>query len=159
MGSGLGQNCTCTTRPCGQQHETINRSLRYLVTEEIEEHYIVYRQTDGRTTVESVSHKLEIVFYVFQIIWIIYSKGTKHNEDFNLINNMEYMYITRFEPVGKSYREVCLQTKLWPLKVHHPSSWSLYLSELALKLKEFFFLFCFFFFLNGFIGLYWTFFQ
>ena len=48
MGSELDQNCKCTTRPWGQQHETINRSLWYLVTEEIEEQYIVYRQTDGR---------------------------------------------------------------------------------------------------------------
>ena len=30
----------------------------------------------------------------------------------------------RIEPVGKPYREVCLQTKLWPWKVHQPSSWS-----------------------------------
>ena len=45
----------------------------------------------------------------------------------------------RIEPVGKPYREVCLQTLLWPWKVHRPSSWSLLLSELALKLKVFFF--------------------
>ena len=32
----------------------------------------------------------------------------------------------------------CLQTLLWPWKVHRPSSWSLLLSELALKLKVFF---------------------
>ena len=48
----MDQNCTCTTRPWSQD-ETINGSLRYLVTEEIEEQYIVYgrtdRQTDGRT--------------------------------------------------------------------------------------------------------------
>ena len=31
---------------------------------------------------------------------------------------------TRIEPVGKPYREVCLQTKWWPLKVHQPNSWS-----------------------------------
>ena len=55
---------------------------------------------------------------------------------------------TRIEPVGKPYREVCLQTLLWPWKVHRPSSWSLLLSELALKLKVFFF----FFSLNGFLG-------
>ena len=48
----------------------------------------------------------------------------------------------RIEPVGKPYREVCLQTLLWPWKVHRPSSWSLLLSELALKLN-FFFLFFF----------------
>ena len=48
-GSGLDQNCTCTTRPWDQQQETINRSLRYLVTEEIEEQDIVYGQTDGQT--------------------------------------------------------------------------------------------------------------
>ena len=47
----------------------------------------------------------------------------------------------RIEPVGKPYREVCLQTLLWPWKVHRPSSWSLLLSELALKLKVFFLLF------------------
>ena len=54
-GSGLDQNCTCTTRPWGQQNVTINRSLRYLVTEEIEEQDIVYGQTDKR-----VSHKLDL---------------------------------------------------------------------------------------------------
>ena len=30
----------------------------------------------------------------------------------------------RIEPVGKPYREVCLQTKWWPLKVNQPNSWS-----------------------------------
>ena len=30
----------------------------------------------------------------------------------------------RIEPVGKPYREVCLQTELWPWKVHQPNSWS-----------------------------------
>ena len=30
----------------------------------------------------------------------------------------------RIEPVGKPYREVCPQTKLWPRNVHQPSSWS-----------------------------------
>ena len=68
----------------------------------------------------------------------------------------------RIEPVGKPYREVCLQTVLWPGKVHQPSSWSLYLSELALKLKEkkilFFFSF-FFFFKWLFWGWNWTYFQ
>ena len=49
MGSGVDQNCTCTTRPWGQQYETINGSLRYLVTDEIEEQDIVYGQTNGRT--------------------------------------------------------------------------------------------------------------
>ena len=53
-GSGLDQNCTCTTRPWGQQNVTINKYLRYLVTEEIEEQDIVYGQTDER-----VSHKLD----------------------------------------------------------------------------------------------------
>ena len=32
---------------------------------------------------------------------------------------------TRIEPVGKPYREFCLQTLLWPWKVRRPSSWSL----------------------------------
>ena len=62
------------------------------------------------------------------------------------------IYITRIEPVGKPYREVCLQTLLWPWKVHQPSSWLLYLSELALKLKEKKFYLLFFLFLNGFLG-------
>ena len=48
QGSGLHQNCTCTTRPWGQQNVTINRSLQYLITEEIKEQDIVYVQTDGR---------------------------------------------------------------------------------------------------------------
>ena len=47
--SGLDQNCTCTTRPWGQQNVTINRYLWYLVTEEIEEQDIVYGETNGRT--------------------------------------------------------------------------------------------------------------
>ena len=63
--------------------------------------------------------------------------------------------LTRIEPVGKPYREVCLQTLLWPWNVHQPSSWSLYLS-----VKIFFcFFFFFLFFLNDFFGLYWTYFQ
>ena len=49
-GSGLDQNCTCTTRPWDQQHETINRSLWYLVTEEIEDQDIAYGQTAGQRT-------------------------------------------------------------------------------------------------------------
>ena len=52
-GSGLDQNCTCTTRPWGQQNVTINRSLQYLVTEAREEQDIVYgqtRRTAGRRT-------------------------------------------------------------------------------------------------------------
>ena len=48
--SGLDQNCTCTTRPWGQQNVTIKRSLQYLITEEIKEQDIVYVQADGRTT-------------------------------------------------------------------------------------------------------------
>ena len=63
---GLDQNCTCTTRPWGQQHETINRSLQYIVTEEMKEHHIAYgqtdRQTNGRTTDERISHKLDWSF-------------------------------------------------------------------------------------------------
>ena len=58
QGSGLDQNCTCTTRPWDQQHETINRSLWYLVTEGIEEQDIVYGQTDRRPD-ERVSYKLD----------------------------------------------------------------------------------------------------
>ena len=50
QGSGLDQNCTCTTRPWSQQNLTINRSLQYLITDEIKERDIVYVQTDGRTT-------------------------------------------------------------------------------------------------------------
>ena len=59
QGSGLDQNCTCTTRPWGQQNVTINRSLQYLITEEIKEQDIVYVQTDGRPDDERVSHKLD----------------------------------------------------------------------------------------------------
>ena len=54
--SGLDQNCTCTTRPWGQQNMTINRSLQYLITEEKKEQDIVYVQTDGRPDDERVSH-------------------------------------------------------------------------------------------------------
>ena len=48
QGSGLDKNCTCTTRPWGQQNVTINRSLQYFITEEIKEQDIVYVQTAGR---------------------------------------------------------------------------------------------------------------
>ena len=54
MGPGLDRNCACSTRPWGQQHKTINWSIRYLVTDEIEG-----GQTGGRTTNERVSHKLD----------------------------------------------------------------------------------------------------
>ena len=59
QGSGLDQNCTCTTRLWGQQNVTINRSLQYLITEEIKEQDIIYVQTDGRPDDERVSHKLD----------------------------------------------------------------------------------------------------
>ena len=59
QGSGLDQNCTCTTRPWGQQNVSIIRSLQYLITEEIEEQDIVYVQMDGRPDDERVSHKLD----------------------------------------------------------------------------------------------------
>ena len=59
QGSGLDQNCTCTTRPWGQQNVTINMYLQYLITEEIKEQDIVYIQTDGRPDGERVSHKLD----------------------------------------------------------------------------------------------------
>ena len=32
--------------------------------------------------------------------------------------------ITRIEPVGKPYREVCLHSELWPWMAHQPNSWS-----------------------------------
>ena len=59
QGSRLDQNCTCTTRPWGQQNVTINRSLQYLITEDIKEQDIVYVQTDGRPDDERVSQKLD----------------------------------------------------------------------------------------------------
>ena len=34
------------------------------------------------------------------------------------------MLFPRIQPVGKPYREVCLQTEWWPWKVHLPNSWS-----------------------------------
>ena len=44
--------------------------------------------------------------------------------DFGFFNAflLEKYFITRIEAVGKPYREVCLQTKLWPCKVHQPNS-------------------------------------
>ena len=48
MRFGLNQNCTCTTRPWGQQYETINGSLGYLVTEDIPEQSIVHGRPDDR---------------------------------------------------------------------------------------------------------------
>ena len=32
--------------------------------------------------------------------------------------------ITRIEPVGKPYREVCLRSELWHWMAHQPNSWS-----------------------------------
>ena len=32
--------------------------------------------------------------------------------------------VTRIEPVGKPYREVCLRSELWPWIAHQPNSWS-----------------------------------
>ena len=59
QGSGLGQNCTCTTRPWGHQNVTIiDRYLQYLITEEIKGQYIVYVRTAGRPDDERVWHKL-----------------------------------------------------------------------------------------------------
>ena len=43
----------------GQQNMTINRSLQYLITEDIKDQDIVYVQTDGRPDDERVSHKLD----------------------------------------------------------------------------------------------------
>ena len=61
QGYGLDQNCTCTTRPWGQQTKnvTIIRYLQYLITVEIKEQDIVYVETDGRPDDERVSHKLD----------------------------------------------------------------------------------------------------
>ena len=60
-GSGLDQNCTCTTRPWGQQNVTINRYLRYLVTEDIEEQDIGYGQTDGQTDRRTTDKRYRII--------------------------------------------------------------------------------------------------
>ena len=56
------KKCVWTKSSCvpwGQQNMTINRSLQYLITEEIKEQDIVYVQTDGRPDDERVSHKLD----------------------------------------------------------------------------------------------------
>ena len=34
------------------------------------------------------------------------------------------IFLTRIEPVGKPYREVCLLSELWPWMAHQPNSWS-----------------------------------
>ena len=36
----------------------------------------------------------------------------------------EQYILTRIEPVGKPYREVCLLSELWPWMAHQPNSWS-----------------------------------
>ena len=60
IGSRLDQNCNCTTKPWGQQHETINMSLQYSFAEETEEHFIVYGHTDVRSDGRTmVSHELD----------------------------------------------------------------------------------------------------
>ena len=96
-GSGQDQNCTCTTSPWGQQHETMNRSLQYLVTEEIEEQDIVYGQTVGRRTkgycISSTGLRPVELKCFFLPFLIQFDNFTKHNENFSVINNMEYMYI------------------------------------------------------------------
>ena len=80
MGSWLDQNCTCTTRPWGQQHETINGSLRYLITEEIEEQHIVYGQTAGwLDDGQRVLHKLD---------WSLTSRANNRWEDGSLLTTI-----------------------------------------------------------------------
>ena len=39
------------------------------------------------------------------------------------IDTAKKLYITRIEPVGEPYREVCLYTELWPETVHQPNCW------------------------------------
>ena len=56
MGSGLDQNCTCTTRPCGQQHETI-RWVSTVLTYRGERGTRYCLRTDGWTRDERVLHK------------------------------------------------------------------------------------------------------
>ena len=40
------------------------------------------------------------------------------------MNMRETELITRIEPVGKPYREVCLRSELWHWMAHQPNSWS-----------------------------------
>ena len=42
----------------------------------------------------------------------------------NVKATIENVNVTRIEPVGKPYREVCLCSELWPVMVHQPNSWS-----------------------------------
>ena len=41
-----------------------------------------------------------------------------------MIVNNQLENVTRIEPVGKPYREVCLRSELWPWMAHQPNSWS-----------------------------------
>ena len=49
---------------------------------------------------------------------------------FFFLSNGAYVYVCvsvlfpRIEPVGKSYREVCLRSELCPVMAHQPNSWS-----------------------------------
>ena len=100
MGSGLDQNCTCTTRPWSQQHYNINRSLQYLVTEEIEEQHIVYGQTDSRTTDERVSHKLN---------WSLTSRAKNQG-----------VFVKHYAPGGNSLKKLFLA---WRSKSRSQGHW------------------------------------
>ena len=98
-GSGLDQNCTCTTRPWGQQNLTINRSLRYLVTEEIEVQDIDYGQTDARTTDERVSHMLT------------WSSTSKTKNEYALRKHRKF-HILKFSSVKlRSFVRYCTHTR------------------------------------------------
>ena len=68
-GSRMDQNCTCTTRPWGYQIETLNRSLQYLIMEELEEEDTVYGWTD-RQPADRVLHKLD---------WCLTSRSNKNS--------------------------------------------------------------------------------
>ena len=72
---------------------TINRSLQYLVTEEIEEQDIVYGQMDGQPDDGRKGIALELKMLLFLIFLIQFDSFTKYNGNLSLINNMDYMSI------------------------------------------------------------------
>ena len=86
------------------QHETINRSLRYLVTEEIGEQHIVYGQIDGRmkgyrissTGLWPVELKTLPVFFVNFQHKCNSLHSTTNVENFNIIHFSSAFYVKLF---------------------------------------------------------------
>ena len=82
MGSRLDHICTCITRPLGQQHETINVSLWYSVTGEIEEQDIF---KDGRKGIDWSLTSRAIIFFTFFIQFNSFTLKKQNEVDISVL--------------------------------------------------------------------------